>query len=111
MSTHVRNLLGGALERGGISQQVLAARIVDEALRVVRKTLGPDAARLIYPTAFSQGELRFRVSAPIASVELHQHEQRLLAELRKKFPGTKIERLTTIPTARGRKDYRTTTER
>lgn len=101
MSTHVYHLLGRALERSGISNQVLAARIVEEARRITREMLGPKRSQYINPASYTRGELCVHVSAPVAGVELRQHEDRFLDELRKKFPRTRIDRLTIVPSGRG----------
>lgn len=101
MSTHVHYLLERALERSGISKQVLAARIVEEARRITREVLGPENSKYIDPASYTRGELCVHVRAPVAGVELRQHEERLLAELRKKFPRTRIDRLTILPSGRG----------
>lgn len=109
MSTPLSQLLEGALARSGISQQVRAARIVEEARQIVEDILGRKNAQHINPASYSAGQLRVYVTTPVAGAALRQHEQRLLTTLRQKFPATRFDRLTIIPGSGRHRAYWTTT--
>lgn len=95
-TTHIGDLLQDSVERSGFGDEVLAARVIEEAKRIVGELFGTNQGFVI-PKSFQKGELRIGARAPAAGVELRNHEHELLSQLRKKFPGVRIEYMRIIP--------------
>lgn len=97
MATKLGDLLAGAVERAGATDQVLAVRILDHAAVVLREFFGATADEYIQPRSFRRGALTLTIGAPVAGLEVRRREHELLERLRQHFPRVRIERVQLVP--------------
>lgn len=93
----LRELLERAAQRTGAGEQIFAARVIEAAQRTLRRVIGEDAARYAVARAYRKGTLAIETANPVVTAALRQHEQRILDELRTKFPHARFDRVQLLP--------------
>ena len=87
----IRRILPKAIHNAGITRQVTAVRILDEAGAVVRAFWGEEKAAFIEVVSFHEGVLKINATAPVALQELKLWEVRIQNELNRRL-GSKVVR-------------------
>jgi len=85
----IRRILPKAISEAGITRQVNAARILEEAQAVVQAYWGEEKAAFVEVVSFQEGVLKLQATAPTALQELKLWEIRIQNELNRRL-GSKI---------------------
>ncbi|MBI4092493.1 MAG: DUF721 domain-containing protein [Candidatus Kerfeldbacteria bacterium] len=93
MATPLGDILEQAVRRHGISDEVLAARILTATADILKQLIGPDASQFAKAESFRHGEVRVSVRSGVVGVELRRLESEILGRLRRAVPGVRLERL------------------
>lgn len=88
---HIRNILQVKLRQMGIHEHVDAARVIKEAQKCIEELYTPHISKCATAVALKDGYLRIKTSSPAVGQEIKFKEQALLLELKKRYPGQKIQ--------------------
>ncbi len=89
----IRRILPKAIQSAGISRQVNAARVIEDATGLIKNLWGEKKAAYVQPVSFSEGVLKIRALAPIALQELRLWETRIQNELNRSLGSAVVKRL------------------
>ncbi|HEU0050830.1 MAG TPA: hypothetical protein VFQ60_02110 [Patescibacteria group bacterium] len=86
----IRRILPKAIATAGITKQVTAARVIEEANRITRALWGEEKTRYLEIVSFANGILKWRVRSASALQELKSWETRFINELNRELGSRTI---------------------
>ena len=89
----IRRILPKAIQSAGISRQVNAARVIEEATGLIKNLWGEEKAAYVHIVSFSDGVLKIRALASVALQELRVWEIRIQNELNRSLGTSVVNRL------------------
>jgi len=89
----IRRILPKAIQSAGISRQITAVRVIDEAMKLIRTLWGEEKARYVECVSFVGGVLKIRALAPAAMQELKIWQIRLQNDLNRALGGKVISQI------------------
>lgn len=85
----IRRILPHAIHGAGISRQVTAARVIEEAARSINALWGEEKAAYIQFISFAEGVLKLHATAPAALQEFKREEIAFQNELNRRL-GSRV---------------------
>ncbi|MDO8583695.1 MAG: DciA family protein [bacterium] len=85
----IGRILPKAMHEAGISKQVTAARVVEEATKKLQLLWGEEKARYVEVVSFADGALKWRTASSVALQELKLTETRLINDLNREL-GSRV---------------------
>ena len=89
----LRRILPKAIQSAGISRQVTAVRVIEEAMKLIQALWGEEKARYVECVSFAGGVLKIRALAPAAMQELKVWQIRLQNDLNRALGGKVISQI------------------
>ncbi len=87
----IRKLLGGVVANHGLSQQIVARKVLELVPSVLPQLWDPDRAKYISVVSFREGVLKLESISAVALQQLHLDETRFMNELNRQL-GERIVR-------------------
>jgi hypothetical protein len=86
----ISRIIPKAIQKAGIDSQVSAARVVEEARKVILRLWGDERARFAEPASFREGTLNVAVRSASAAHTLRTMETRIVNEINRMLGQKKV---------------------
>lgn len=90
MAIPLKNLLGDAVKRAGISRGILASRVVEEFHKICRELYGDKTCKMIEHVSYRNKTLRIKCREAVVAQNLRFNKTRLINEINNALKGQAI---------------------